>query len=253
MAPWTAGIVVIVFTRSEPDCACPRSAALYRALLRSAALARAQLRSTALYCTQPRLPARSAVLGCAQPRSLAPSHALARFLSTAHFAVFLRTCALCCTLRALGLPLSPRTALTRGLSNSSATRSRLERPPIPRFTPRRSVCDRFRPLATAQLRSPFPTSPHLRAAFTLQHQRARNCRGPAYKVSRRADACATVCDHSQLTDLAPLPNLAALVRGTIPSTATRLRPPRTYIRRLAPRGGLRDRLRRFTPPNPAQP
>ncbi|KAH9014538.1 hypothetical protein EDB85DRAFT_2157332 [Lactarius pseudohatsudake] len=146
-----------------------------------------------------------------------------------------------------------RAALACGLSNSSATRSRLERPPIPRFAPRRSVRDRFRPLATAQLCSPFPTSPHLRAAFTLQHQRTRNCRRPAYKVSRRADACATVCDHSQSTDLAPLPNLAALVRSTIPSTATRLRPPRTYIRRLAPCGGLRDRLRRFTPPNPAQP
>ncbi|KAH9003247.1 hypothetical protein EDB84DRAFT_1573250 [Lactarius hengduanensis] len=105
---------------------------------------------------------------------------------------------------------SPRAALARGLSNSSATRSRLERPPIPRFAPRRSVRDRFRPLATAQLRSPFPTSPHLRAAFTLQHQRARNCRRPAYKASRRADACATVCNHLRLTDLAPLPNLAAL-------------------------------------------
>ncbi|KAH9009481.1 hypothetical protein EDB84DRAFT_1446266 [Lactarius hengduanensis] len=97
-------------------------------------------------------------------------------------------------------PTLSRAALARGLSNSSATRYRLERPPIPRFAPRRSVRDRFRPLATDQLRSHFPTSPHSRAAFTLQHRRARDRRKPAYNSSRPAKACATAHDASHPLD-----------------------------------------------------
>ncbi|KAH9033898.1 hypothetical protein EDB85DRAFT_2144681 [Lactarius pseudohatsudake] len=99
-----------------------------------------------------------------------------------------------------GAITAQRAALARGLSNSSAMRSRLERPPIPRFAPRRSVRDRFRPLATDQLHSPFPTSPHSRAAFTLQHRRTRDRRGPVYDRTRPAEACATARDASRPLD-----------------------------------------------------
>ncbi|KAH9035799.1 hypothetical protein EDB85DRAFT_2288557 [Lactarius pseudohatsudake] len=50
------------------------------------------------------------------------------------------------------------------------------------------------------------------------------------------------------TDPVPSPDVAALTRGSSSSTSTRPRPPRTYIQRLTRRGGLRDRLRRFTTP-----
>ncbi|KAH9016543.1 hypothetical protein EDB84DRAFT_1443081 [Lactarius hengduanensis] len=104
----------------------------------------------------------------------------------------------------------------------------------------------------AQCSSPlaFLSVPHLRAALATQARRVPDPGGHSYEVSRRADACATICNHSQSTDLAPSPNIAALARGSSPSTPTRPRPPRTRIRPLAPRGGLRDTSRRFTPPRP---
>ncbi|KAH9021830.1 hypothetical protein EDB85DRAFT_2152124 [Lactarius pseudohatsudake] len=114
----------------------------------------------------------------------------------------------------------------------------------------RPVSDHLRPLSsvppsqprrTCARPSPFNTNARATAADPHIKFRAAPTRARLFATTQRS------------TDLAPLPNLAALVRGTIPSTATRLRPPRTYIRRLAPRGGLRDCLRRFTPPNPAQP
>ncbi|KAH9030882.1 hypothetical protein EDB85DRAFT_2146395 [Lactarius pseudohatsudake] len=116
-------------------------------------------------------------------------------------------------------------------------------------------CDRHAHRIQATCSSPlvFLSVPHSRAALATHARRVPDPGGHSYEVSRRADACATICDHLRSTDLAPLPNLAALARGTIPSTATRSRPPQTYIRHLAPREGLRDRLRRFTPQNPAQP
>ncbi|KAH9053016.1 peptidase S8/S53 domain-containing protein [Lactarius deliciosus] len=67
--------------------------------------------------------------------------------------------------------------------------------------------------------------------------------GQLYEVSHHAEACATVSDHLRPTDPISLPDLAALARGTSPSTLTRSLPLQTYIRQLAPRGGLRDLLR----------
>ncbi|KAH9166013.1 hypothetical protein EDB89DRAFT_2076259 [Lactarius sanguifluus] len=48
----------------------------------------------------------------------------------------------------------------------------------------------------------------------------------------------------------PFPDRAALARSLSYSTETRPRPPRTYLRHLAPREGLRAHSRRFTLPNP---
>ncbi|KAH9028309.1 hypothetical protein EDB84DRAFT_1563144 [Lactarius hengduanensis] len=93
-------------------------------------------------------------------------------------------------------------------------------------------------------------APHSRAALATQARRVPNLSGHIYKVSRRAKACATVSDCSRPTDRTSSPNLAALARGSSPSTVTRPRPPQTRIRPLAPRGGLRDTSRRFTPPRP---
>ncbi|KAH9041042.1 hypothetical protein EDB85DRAFT_2140216 [Lactarius pseudohatsudake] len=104
----------------------------------------------------------------------------------------------------------------------------------------------------AQCSSPlaFLSVPHLRAALVTQARRVTDPGGHSYEVSRRADVCATVCDHSRSTDLVPSPDIAALARGSSPSTPTRPRPPRIRIRPLAPRGGLRDTSQRFTPPRP---
>ncbi|KAH9038423.1 hypothetical protein EDB84DRAFT_1479223 [Lactarius hengduanensis] len=58
------------------------------------------------------------------------------------------------------IPCIPRhTALARSLSNSNPRRSRPRRPPI--FTPCRSMCDRFRSLATTRpsgLQAPYSLS-----------------------------------------------------------------------------------------------
>ncbi|KAH9167927.1 hypothetical protein EDB89DRAFT_1909679 [Lactarius sanguifluus] len=58
-----------------------------------------------------------------------------------------------------------------------------------RARPFPTTCDRSTP-------SPFPTSPHLRAALALLHRRVRYHREPTYDISRPADACATACDTS---------------------------------------------------------
>ncbi|KAH9019177.1 hypothetical protein EDB85DRAFT_2153994 [Lactarius pseudohatsudake] len=183
------------------SCAQLRSPALSCARPRSAALARAQLRSPALSCARPR----SAALARAQLRSAALAHTLSHARlhllvlsrALAHFAAFLRTCVLCRALaRFAALSKRSRAALARGLSNSSATRSRLQRPPIPSFAPRRSVRDRFRPPATRQLHFPFPTSPHLRAALFLRQRRVRDRRKHIYDTARPAETCATACNAS---------------------------------------------------------
>ncbi|KAH9000472.1 hypothetical protein EDB92DRAFT_508475 [Lactarius akahatsu] len=51
----------------------------------------------------------------------------------------------------------------------------------------------------------------------------------------------------------PFPDRAVLVRSLSYSTQTRLRPLRAYLQHLAPRGGLRAHLRRFTPPKSCAP
>ncbi|KAH9051388.1 hypothetical protein EDB83DRAFT_2676497 [Lactarius deliciosus] len=93
----------------------------------------------------------------------------------------------------------------------------------------------------------FPSTPHSRAALATRTQRIPNPGGHSYVVLRRAEACATVSDHLRPTDPIPVPDLAALTRSFSTSTPTRPGSPRTHIRQLAFRGGLRDRLRRFTP------
>ncbi|KAH9043041.1 hypothetical protein EDB85DRAFT_2138683 [Lactarius pseudohatsudake] len=236
--------------------AVPYASALARAFPRSPALCLCSpalcLRSPALCphsatlcprsaCTLARF--LSAAFPCSKPRSLAPSRALLRSCALSkrcvptQFAAFLRTCALC---RALARFAAHLRALLRSLSTRPPTF------PCLYNAPHYLAYSPYSPLV-------FLSVPHLRAALATHARRVPDPGGHSYEVSRRADACATICDHLRSTDLAPLPNLAALARGTIPSTATRSRPPRTYIRHLAPREGLRDRLRRFTPQNPAQP
>ncbi|KAH8984221.1 hypothetical protein EDB92DRAFT_1950922 [Lactarius akahatsu] len=80
----------------------------------------------------------------------------------------------------------------------------------------------------------------LRAALATRSRRIPNLGGPLYEVSRLTEACATGSDHPQPTDPVLVPYRAALVRGSSHSTPTRPRPPRTPIRNLAPRRGLRD-------------
>ncbi|KAH9033840.1 hypothetical protein EDB84DRAFT_1596121 [Lactarius hengduanensis] len=98
----------------------------------------------------------------------------------------------------------------------------------------------------------LPITPHLCAALANRTRRVPDFGGHLYNVSCRAEACATVSNHLQLTDPVPPPDIAALARGSSPLTQMRLRPLPTRIRQLAPRGGLRDHLRRFTlaPPRP---
>ncbi|KAH9170540.1 hypothetical protein EDB89DRAFT_2071757 [Lactarius sanguifluus] len=81
---------------------------------------------------------------------------------------------------------------------------------------------------------------HSRVALATRTQRVPDSGGHFYEVSRRAEVFRVAS-----------PDLAALARGFHPSTPTRPRFPRTYIRKLASRGDLRDALRRFTPPNPS--
>ncbi|KAH9019355.1 hypothetical protein EDB85DRAFT_2153854 [Lactarius pseudohatsudake] len=192
----------------------------------ASALARAFPRSPAL-CLCSLAPSRALLRSCALSKRCVPTQ----------FAAFLRTCALC---RALARFAAHLRALLRSLSTRPPTF------PCLYNAPHYLAYSPYSPLV-------FLSVPHSRAALATHARRVPDPGGHSYEVSRRADACATICDHLRSTDLAPLPNLAALARGTIPSTATRSRPPRTYIRHLAPREGLRDRLRRFTPQNPAQP
>ncbi|KAH9015537.1 hypothetical protein EDB84DRAFT_1565684 [Lactarius hengduanensis] len=93
--------------------------------------------------------------------------------------------------------------------------------------------------------------PHSRAALATYARRVTDAGGHLYEVSRHTEACATDSDHLRPTDPVSVPDLAALARGSSPSIPTCPRSPRTHIRHLALRGGLRDTLRRFTPPRPA--
>ncbi|KAH8984697.1 hypothetical protein EDB86DRAFT_3084256 [Lactarius hatsudake] len=62
------------------------------------------------------------------------------------------------------------------------------------------------------------------------------------EVSRRAEARITISNYTQPTDLYSILDRAALARGLIPSTSTRLLSPQTYIWKHMSRGGLRDTL-----------
>ncbi len=77
------------------------------------------------------------------------------------------------------IPCIPKhAALVRGLSDSSATRSRPRRPPLQSYAPRRSVRDCFRPLSTTRpSRAPCSTvSVSEHAALT---------RGPSHSTATR--------------------------------------------------------------------
>ncbi len=96
-----------------------------------------------------------------------------------------------------------RAALARGLSDSSATRSRPWRPLLRSYAPCGSVRDYFRPLSiTCPSRGPcsplfpFPSLPHSRAAYETRHRCAGDHASPVYNTSRSAEACKTACTAS---------------------------------------------------------
>ncbi|KAH8976385.1 hypothetical protein EDB86DRAFT_3210937 [Lactarius hatsudake] len=161
--------------------------------------------------------------------------------------------------RPLAFPLCA--APTRGLSDSSAMCRRQWWPPLRVFVSRGSVRDCLQlPVTTQTSKAPcgplslFPTSLYPCAASATQAQRVAT--SEKYRVARkRARLSAIACDHptqqGSVYPTVPVPDRAALVRSLSSSTVTRLLPPQTYLRHLAPRGGLRAHLRHFTPPNPA--
>ncbi|KAH9012456.1 hypothetical protein EDB85DRAFT_1900379 [Lactarius pseudohatsudake] len=72
-----------------------------------------------------------------------------------------------------------------------------------------------------------------------------------FRVARkRARLFAIACDHptQQGSPTVPFPDCAALARSLRYSTQTRPQPLRAHLRHLAPRGGMRAHLHRFTPP-----
>ncbi|KAH9019875.1 hypothetical protein EDB85DRAFT_2278944 [Lactarius pseudohatsudake] len=86
--------------------------------------------------------------------------------------------------------------------------------------------------------------------IATQTRRLPDYGGHLCEVSSCAEACTTVSDHIQATDFMFIPDHAAPARGLIRSTLTRPLSPLTHIRKPMFRGGLRDTLRRFTPPKP---
>src|SRR6266702_5738559 len=163
------------------------------------------------------------------------------------------------------IPCIPKhAALVRGLSDSSATRSRPRRPPLQSYAPRRSVRDCFRPLSTTQPSRalcsplfPFTSTPHSHAALAIRQRHAGDCAGPVYNTSRPAEACKTACaashPHKSLRTLDAFPSDQGKFRVTSDL------PPLPLSRRLGPldlaRTSPLPRLRHLGPsgPPPTQP
>ncbi|KAH9069516.1 hypothetical protein EDB83DRAFT_438348 [Lactarius deliciosus] len=96
-----------------------------------------------------------------------------------------------------------------------------------------------RGLSNSRATCPRPRWPPLRSLASRGS--VRDClRSPATTRPSRGSVHTTV----------PFPDRAALARSLSYSTETRLRPPRTCLRHLAPRESLHDHSRRFTLPNP---
>ena len=93
--------------------------------------------------------------------------------------------------------------------------------------------------------------PHTSAALVIPETRVVVQCVHTCGVAKHARACTDISvaiPPGSVQPLVPLPDSAAPSRGLSDSSPTRIRPRRAPFRVVVSRGGLHDRLRRFTPP-----